>query len=271
MILATAISPRGSRAISLAMTALALATGCRPADPRSDGGGQEVIVFAAASLQDSLDAVLETFREDHPNTVVRTSYAASSTLAQQIETGAGAHLFISANEEWVAALREQNLIERATPLLGNQLVVIVPTEIDSEVHGVADLARPGIRRLALADPDAVPAGVYAKQALTRLGLWSTIADKVVSAADVRQALSYVESGAAEAGIVYATDAAASQKVRIAARLEIKLSEPIVYPLALTRAGQRLPAAEALYAFLLSDRAIEIFRRRGFLPPPSAKE
>jgi molybdate transport system substrate-binding protein len=237
----------------------------------ADEPGQEIVVFAAASMQESLDAAVEAFREDHADVVVQTSYASSSMLAQQIESGADADLFISASAKWVSVLDDQDLIDRSAPLVGNQLVIVVAAEDGAQVRRTADLATPAVKKLALADPDAVPAGVYAKQALIRLKLWTSVEDKVVSAADVRQALSYVESGAAEAGMVYATDAAVSQKVRVALRLDAKLTEPIVYPVALTRAGARQPAAKALFQFLLSDPAQAIFRQHGFLPPPTAKD
>jgi len=239
---------------------------CAVAADRDPAG--KLLLLAAASTAEAIDEIRAEFVRLHPSTTVRTSYGASSTLARQITAGAGADVFLSASTQWADFLSDKNLVERRRDLLGNELVIVVPVDSKIGVNDPVDLAQPKIRRLALADPKSVPAGIYAKQALVRLNLWKQIEAKVAGAADVRQALQFVETGAAEAGIVYATDAAASKAVRVAARIESKLSDPIRYPVVLLKHGADNPAAVAFYDFLGSPAAGAIFRRRGFavLPP-----
>jgi molybdate transport system substrate-binding protein len=225
---------------------------------------QSILVFAAASTSDALKEIAAEFERQHPGVKVRTSFAASSTLAKQIEAGAAADLFLSASPEWAEYLAKKDLVDRQRDLLGNQLVIVVPTESTLKIAGPADLLGKQITRLALGDPASVPAGVYARQALTKLDLWDKLKDKVVGAADVRQALQFVERGAAEAGIVYATDASASDKVRVAVTIDPTLSEPIRYPLVLLPAGAKNQAAGKFYDYLASDGAGVVFRKRGFL-------
>jgi molybdate transport system substrate-binding protein len=221
--------------------------------------------LAAASTTDALEELRLDFEKRHPKVTVRTSYAASSTLVQQIVAGAAGDVFLSASHEWADLLAQQDLVEKRADLLSNRLVVIMPSDSKLAVRAPADLADPGIRRLALADPKSVPAGVYARQALEKLGLWEKLSPRVAGASDVRQALQFVETGAAEAGIVYATDAAASRKVRVAYELDPKLSAPIRYPLVLIKSGRPAKVASAFYEFLLSAPAADVFRRRGFIP------
>jgi molybdate transport system substrate-binding protein len=224
----------------------------------------KLLVVAAASTTDAIERIRADFVRLHPAVTIRTSYGASSTLAQQVNAGAGADVFLSASTEWADFLSGKKLIERRRDLLGNQLVIVVPADSQLAVKGPGDLAQPKIRRLVLADPKSVPAGIYAKQALGNLNLWTQLEAKVAGAADVRQALHFVETGAAEAGIVYATDAAASTAVRIAARIDPKLSEPIHYPLALLKHGADNPAAIAFYDYLGSPAAGAVFRRHSFV-------
>ncbi len=229
----------------------------------------KLLLLAAASTSEAVDEIRAAFVQLHPGVTVRTSYGASSTLAQQINVGAEADLFLSASSEWADFLSKKELVQQRRDLLSNQLVIVVPADATIAIQGPKDLSQAAIRRLALADPSSVPAGKYAKQALVALGLWSQLERKVAGAADVRQALRFVETGAAEAGIVYATDAAASRAVRVAAKIDPKLSQPIRYPLVLVKRGAERPAAVALYEFFSSPEAGAVFRRHGFvvLPPP----
>jgi molybdate transport system substrate-binding protein len=148
-------------------------------------------------------------------------------------------------------------------LLGNRLVIVVPADSRLDFQKAEDLLDAGVRHLALADYTAVPAGIYAQQALAKLGLWEQLKAKVVSGADVRQALSYVETGAAEAGLVYATDAAVSTAVRIAVEIPADLTEPIRYPIVLLKQGSGKKAAETFYQYLCSPQAAATFRKHGF--------
>jgi molybdate transport system substrate-binding protein len=224
---------------------------------------QSVLLFAAASTGPVLDEIRAEFRKVHPEIEVRSNYAATSTLARQIEQGAEADLFLSANQKWVDFLVEKELVAAQQDLLGNTLVIAVPADSRVALTRPEDLLDPQIERLALADPEAVPAGIYAKQALTKLDLWEQLRSKVAAADNVQQALAFVASGAAQAAIVYETDAAVSRSVRVALRIDPKLSEPIRYPLALLKHGAGGAGARELYRFLLSPEAAVIFRRHRF--------
>ncbi|MCL4194516.1 MAG: molybdate ABC transporter substrate-binding protein, partial [Thermoguttaceae bacterium] len=186
-----------------------------------------------------------------------------STLAQQIIEGAEADVFLSASREWAAELENRDLVAESRELFSNRLVIIVPSAAEWKINAPQDLLNPRIEHLALGDPESVPVGGYARQALQTLGLWDRLAGKVVAADDVRQALSYVETGAAEAGIVYVTDAAASRRVEVAAEIDPALCDPIVYPAVLLRSAAGKPAARQLFQFLQSAPAADILRRHGF--------
>ena len=219
-------------------------------------------MFAAASTTNALNEIKAQFTKD-TGIAVETSYAASSTLAQQIVHGAEADLFISADTKWADYLAKKDQIARQQDLLGNRLVIVVPADSKIEVKKPDDLLAAGIKHLALGETQSVPAGIYARQALTKLGLWDQIKDKVVSAEDVRQALAYVETGAAEAGIVYATDAAISKKVKVAAEIPETLTGPVRYPLVLLKHGEGSAAAQSFYRYLTSPAAAKVFQKFGF--------
>ncbi|UVO49000.1 molybdate ABC transporter substrate-binding protein [Sphingomonas sp. SUN019] len=223
------------------------------------------LVLAAASLQESLGAAADAWAgKGHARPVV--SFAASSALARQVLAGARADLFVSADEEWMDALAAKKLIAAGTRanLAGNRLVIVAAAGTRGGVPARgAGLARVLSRgALAMADPDAVPAGKYGRAALKKLGAWDAVAPKVVRAENVRAALALVERGAAPFGIVYATDARASAKVRVAGVFPADSHPPIVYPVA-RLAGATNPAAEGFRRFLLSRAGKAIFRRYGF--------
>jgi len=221
-----------------------------------------VTVFAAASTTNAIDEIRTQFAQQS-GFRVQSSYAASSTLAQQIVNGAAAGVFVSADSKWADYLDERGLVARRVELLSNRLVVIVPVDSALRIAKPEDLLAAEVEHLALADTAAVPAGVYARQALTRLGLWESLRPRVVAGADVRQALCYVETGAADAGIVYATDAKISRLVRVAAEIPADATEPIRYPVVLLKQAAGYPAAESFYQYLLTSEAADVFRKYGF--------
>jgi len=239
----------------------------RSSGTTTGGHDRAVTLFGAASTATALEEIAADFTERH-GVEVQSSFASSSTLAQQIVNGAEADLFLSANEDWVDYLDREGIVAEHRDLLGNRLVVILPPGSAINVDTARGLLNSEIRHVALADPEVVPAGMYAKQALVRLGLWEAIAPKVAAAADVRQVLAFVETGAAEAGVVYATDAEASDIVTVAFELDPGLTGPIRYPVALTANGAIRPGAESLYRYLGSPKAAEVFRRHGFAVPAS---
>jgi len=253
------IRPFGKWLIGLACTLLAFAP--------ATAAGRGPLVLGAASLQESLTAAAAAWtRAGHSAPVL--SFAASSALARQIESGAPADLFISADEAWMDHIQQRGLVRPGTRarFLGNRLVLVAPAR--SPIHldpgpGFALSKALGSGRLAMADPQFVPAGRYGRAALTRLGVWRSVAGRIVGAENVRAALALVERGEAPLGIVYETDARASAKVRIVGWFPPASYPAIAYPLAILSAS-RNREAEAFRAFLLSAPGEAIFRRHGFI-------
>ncbi len=232
---------------------------------------QPVTIFAAASTMEAVNAVARAYEAGGRGSV-RPVFAASSTLALQIARGAPADLFLSANTAWMDDLERRGAIEPRTriDLLGNALVLIAPPKspLDLEIApGFALAAALSERRLAMGDPAHVPAGIYAKAALERLGVWSRVAGRAAFLGDVRAALTLVDRGEAAAGIVYASDARVAPRVRVVGAFPADSHPPIVYPLAVV-AGRRGPAVMALYAYLRGPEARALFRARGFAVPPA---
>jgi molybdate transport system substrate-binding protein len=248
-----------------------VAAGAAGSSPASQpaGAGTSLLVYGAASLTDALGEAARVFGE-RTGIDVKTSFASSSVLAKQIEAGAPADLFVSADPEWMDYLVQRGLIKAGSrhDLLGNRLVLIAPADsrVELRLRPGANLAAAlGAGRLAAGDPDGVPAGRYARAALTKLGLWDQVAARLVRAENVRAALEYVARGEAPLGIVYRTDALADRRVRIVDTFPADSHPPIIYPVALTaHAG---PAAARFAAFLTSVPARQIFARYGFEPLP----
>lgn len=236
----------------------------------SDAGSrpEPVTMFGAASLTDALTDIGELHRSAGHD--VRFAFAASSTLARQIEAGAPAAIFASASSAWMDYLEERQLIDAASRvnLLGNSLVLIAPgdtpapvIELDNPTTIATALRRRG--RLAMGDPAHVPAGIYARQALQNLGLWPSLQTRVAFASDVRGVIALVERGEAPLGIVYATDAAISNRVQVLATLPESAHDPIQYAFALVEGHTGADAAELL-AFMADPAALAIFHRYGFV-------
>jgi len=228
---------------------------------------QSVTVFAAASTTNAMNDIGKIFAGKGKGAIV-PSYASSSTLAKQIENGAPANVFVSADEPWMNYLEERKLIEPGSrfDLLGNKLVLIAPS--DSSVNKIEigpkfDLAKLlGDGKLATGDPDHVPAGKYAKAALEKLGVWKDVEGRLARAADVRGALTLVERGEAPLGIVYATDAAITPKVKVVGIFPADSHPKIVYPTALV-AGKATAAAMSFIEFLKTPEAKAVFEKYGF--------
>lgn len=224
-------------------------------------------VFAAASLIDALRALAQDWAA-RGNPPPRLSFAASSTLARQIEQGAPADLFLSADEPWMDYVQQRGLIVDATRVspIGNALVLVAPagTTVTVDLAPGTDLAaRLGNGRIATGDPAHVPAGRYAKAALEWMGQWDVLAPRLARAENVRAALLLVERGEAPFGIVYATDAAASPRVRVAGTFPPESHPPITYPFALTRRAAGNAEARGFLAHIAGDAAAATWRRFGF--------
>ncbi|WP_455374270.1 molybdate ABC transporter substrate-binding protein [Limibacillus halophilus] len=230
---------------------------------------EPVTIFAAASLTDSLQAVAEAYAQEEDGAPLRLSFASSSTLARQIEAGAPADIYFSANGRWMDYLEERGRLKADSrrDALGNRLAIVAPERSPKPPQDInvftnfPSMLRKG-EHLVIGDPQHVPAGIYAKQVLVSLGHWERIEPQTVFAADVRAALALVERGEADLGIVYATDAAMTPRIKRIAIFPENLHAPIVYPVAILAASDN-PDAEKVYAFLLSDRARGIFEEFGF--------
>ncbi len=246
--------------LSLALSALALSAPAAHAQ-------EAVTVFAAASMTNALQDIAKAYTAK-TGVPVRFSFAASSELAKQVEAGAPANIFISADNRWMDYLEQRNLIVKDTrvPALGNTLVVVVPASKPTQItisptfDFATLLGKDG--KLVTGNVDSVPVGVYAKAALTKLGLWDKVKAQIAGADSVRAALAFVERGEAPAGIVYGTDAAIAKNVVVAGTFPSDSHEPITYPFALVK-DHDTAAAKAFYAELLSPEAKAVYAKYGF--------
>ena len=227
---------------------------------------QDLLLFGAASLQDAVNAVIEEYQAQGGGQV-SASYASSSTLARQIEQGAPADIYLSANPEWMDYLEQRGLLRDGSrrDLLSNGLVLVAPlgSETTIEIAPGFDLVGAlGGGRLAMGDPDHVPAGIYGRAALKNLGVWDAVAPHVARADNVRAALALVARGEAPLGVVYRSDALADADVKVAGAFPQDSHPPIIYPIAIV-AGSERPEATALLELFQSEAAAGIFERFGF--------
>jgi len=227
---------------------------------------EKVLVFAAASLTNAMQDISMLYKTSHQDSDIIFSFASSSVLARQIEQGAPADIFMSADQKWMNYLIERNLAKNKETLLKNSLVLIAP--ITSKLNQVAinsstnwNAILPHNERMAVGDPDHVPAGLYAKESLTHLGVFKKLERQLAPASNVRDALMLVERGEAALGIVYSTDAKISEKVKIVGEFPADTFEPIEYPIALLTNNA---AAKDFYHFLKTPQALAIFEKYGFV-------
>jgi molybdate transport system substrate-binding protein len=254
----TILLRRAVLALAALATAMALPLSAFAADP--------VRVFAASSLTDALKAIAAQYTTE-TGTPVTFSFGASSAIAHQIEAGAPADLFFSADTDWMDYLQSRSLVQPRTRrnLLGNRLVLIAPSASSVQLKiapGFALRQALGGGRLSTGDPDTVPVGRYARSALTNLGVWNEVADHLVRAENVRSTMLFVERGEAPLGIVYQTDAMIDPKVRVVDVFPAKSHLPIIYPAALTKGAG--PGAAAFLAYVAGPKGQAIFRRYGFI-------
>jgi molybdate transport system substrate-binding protein len=230
----------------------------------SNAQSETLLIAAAASLQNALEEIDPIF-ENANNITVNYNFAASGPLQQQIEQGAPVDVFISAATKQMDALQEQGLILADTrrDLLTNNLVLIVPSNSNLELTSFQQLTNANIRRIAVGEPRSVPAGQYVEELFSNLGILDQLRSKFVYGNSVRNVLGSVESGNADAGIVYTTDAKISKRVRRAATAPSDLHSPIVYPLAVIKASRNQTPARVYAQFLSSQPAQTIFKKSGF--------
>ena len=254
------------RSLILLIAAASLLSGCLLVSCQERNHRDQIMVFAAASTMDAMSDVLQAFDSD--NILVQVNYASSASLALLVSQGVPADLFLSANSEW--ADRAASSVSRSTRynLLGNTLVLVAPVDSTLHVESLTELTNNSIRRIAIADPFSVPAGIYARQHLVRKRLWSDLESKLTAAGDVRKALAWVEQGAADAGFVYLTDVRNNNRVKVLLSIP-ELNDRIVYPLLRLHSVNRKlsvksdATADRLVEFMRSEEGARIFARHGF--------
>jgi molybdate transport system substrate-binding protein len=222
-------------------------------------------ISAAASLSDALIEIQTMFQEENPHIDLTMNFGSSGTLKQQILQGAPVDLFFSASNYQFDVLIKKGLIDEthSKPLLSNELVLITPTNATNSFQSFEDLESSDVRRIAIGIPESVPVGTYAQETLMSLGLWEKIKDKLVLSKDVRQVLTYVETGNVDAGIVYRTDALLSSKVKVIMEAEPSTHSEIMYPIGIIKRTQYLEEAQLFYTFLEQEEAIQVFEKYGF--------
>jgi molybdate transport system substrate-binding protein len=257
---------RAPRRVAAFLLAFVLA-----AEPSFAGRGSpqaakpDLTVSAAISLKDALDEIKQVYTSKNPAISLAMNYGGSGTLQIQIEQGAPVDVFISAAPKQMDALAAQGLLLQGTQkdLLRNEVVLIVPKDSSGRVSSFQDLARPDVKTIAMGEPATVPAGQYAKQVLTSMRIYSAVNTKAVLAKDVRQVLTYVETGNVDAGIVYSTDALSSSKVKVVATAPENSHDPVIYPVAVIKDSKNPAAARAFLDFLSGEQASAIFQKYGF--------
>ena len=245
-----------------ALAAAAAIVGCSPGSE-----SERLLVFAATSLINAIEEIRPAFQEKE-GIELAVSYGGSQMLAQQIVQGAPADLFISAGEGPVGLLAGRDLTDGGARSLASNDLVVVSRMAGTPLASIEDLASGLVGRIAIADPDLAPAGAYARESLVNLGLWESLADKLVLSPNVRVALAYVEAGNADAALVYRTDAMASSGLRVLDIVPADTYSTVVYPAVLIRGSGGRERAELFVDHLQTPSVREVFARYGFLPPPS---
>jgi molybdate transport system substrate-binding protein len=255
--------PKSLVAVVLALCLFTAGSFGGSSQPQS--GKADLTVSAAISLKDALDEAKQTYIAANPNVTIAANYGASGTLEIQIEQGAPVDIFLSAAPKQMDALETKALLVGGTrrDLLRNEVVLIVPKDSSAPISSFQDLARADVKQVALGEPVTVPAGQYAKEVLTSLGIYDAVNSKAILGKDVRQVLTYVETGNVDAGIVYATDAMSSAKVKVVATAPAKSHSPVIYPAAVIKASKNPTAARAFLDFLAGPRGLAIFQKYGF--------
>ncbi|HWR39436.1 MAG TPA: molybdate ABC transporter substrate-binding protein [Patescibacteria group bacterium] len=252
----------------LLVAVMLLVTACggkQPATTPPAAAPVELTVSAAVSMKEALQEAQALYQAKQPNVKITFNLGASGSLQKQIEEGAPVDLFLSAAVKQMDDLEKKGLLKKETRknLVENQLVLIVGKESKLAVASFNDLTKPEVKQFAMGAPETVPAGQYTQQVLKKLQLTEAVKDRTVLAKDVRTVLAYVETGNAEVGAVYKTDAASSDKVRVVATAPPDTHDPILYPMAVLAASKNVEAATAFAAFLSGPEARTIFEKHGF--------
>ncbi|AIW41027.1 MULTISPECIES: molybdate ABC transporter substrate-binding protein [Paenibacillus] len=228
----------------------------------------ELTISAAASLTDALKEIQHSYESTHTGIKLNFNFGGSGALEKQIEQGAPSDLFLSASTKNMKSLVDQQLIDtkKQKTWLTNELVAVIPADGTMNIASVTDLTKKEVKKVAIGIPESVPAGNYAQEALMKAKLWDTLQSKLVQAKDVRQVLQYVETGNADVGFVYKTDALTSQKAKIAFEVDPKTYSPVEYPIGIVKASKHIQEAEDFYAYLQSQESLNIMAKYGFTIP-----
>ncbi|GFP34480.1 molybdate transport system substrate-binding protein [Candidatus Hakubella thermalkaliphila] len=248
----------------LMVVTMASASGC------GSSGEQQLVVSAAISLSNAFEEIKAEFEKNNPDSNIVYNFAASGVLQAQIEQGAPVDVFASASEKQMDVLEERGLLVAGSraDFAQNEVVLIVPGNSVRSPANFQELVKPEVIRIAVGNPEIVPAGQYAREVLTNLGLWDKVQEKLVMAENVRQALAYVEKAEVDSGIVYYTDALISRSVVIAASAPPGSHRPIVYPIAVIRGSKEEELARRFISFIVSQKGQGILQKYGFLPGSS---
>ncbi len=250
------------------LLALATVAGCAPkaAPPAAQAPPVSLTVSAASSLTDVLKEVDAAYTQTKPNVTVTPNFAGSGALQKQIENGAPADVFLSAAATQMDALQKEQLLLDSTrkDLLGNTVVLVVPSDSTLGITDFKDLATDKVKKVAIGDPKSVPCGMYADQVFKEDNITDKVKSKEVIGSDVRAVLTYVESGNVDAGVVFSTDAKTSTKVKVVANAPDDINAKVVYPAAVVKASKNADAAKDYLSFLSSDQAKTIFEKYGFI-------
>lgn len=251
--------------LSAALISCFLVLGLRFINPEPAQANTNLLISAAASLKDVMEEIKPLYQKTHTDVNLTFNFGASGALLQQIEQGAPADVFISAATRQLDTLEQKGSLVPGTRtnLANNQLVLVVPNG-SRTVTSFASLKKPEIKRIAIGEPRSVPAGQYAEQVLQKLNLWNDVKPKLVYANNVRQVLASVESGNADAGMVYLTDAKISTKVKVAVTADDADHSPIVYPMAVLKSSKNINDAKAFVKYLSGREAKGVLRRYGFM-------
>lgn len=223
---------------------------------------EEIHVMAAASLTDALEEMKPTYEEVH-NVKLIINYGSSGKVREQITQGAPADLFLSASATDMNQLIENDEMKESSNLLMNRLVLIATPEVADTIQDIDDLTNNQLQKISIGQPESVPAGRYSKQALESLGLWKELEDHLIYGSDVRQVLTYVETGNADAGLVYETDAMTSSSVELITTIPEDTHDPIHYPVGLLKEAASQEAAVDFYDYLQTEEALNVFESYGF--------
>ena len=254
--------------ISLLLFSLAVA-GCTSSEngdkAQENASQKEVYIVAAASMTDAVKEIGANYEKQHPDVKLMYNFGSSGALQSQIEQGAPADVFISAAQKQMNALEEENLIDKATrkDLLENKVVLIVPKNSTLVLDDFAAAATDKVSKIALGEPKSVPVGQYSEEIFTNLNVWADIKAKAVYASDVRQVLSWVETDEVDCGVVYATDAAISDKVKVLLEAPAGTHKPVVYPAAMVSSSKNPEIAKDFLAYLSQDEQKAILAKYGF--------